>query len=156
MAIILITSNQNQNEPAGTLKHEGIRVGEIIAYRAWRIIPPGWLRTGDDRLHSVLMKEYVWRPDEPASGDVRTHGIYSFRDVIQSIREYGYNPRAHGPFLFGKVKIWGEIVEHEAGYRSEFAKIVSLDYGDPELLEKFRKIYEVTGRFAREKASPLI
>ena len=26
----------------------------------------------------------------------------------------------------------------KAGYRSEFAKIVSLDYGDPELLEKFR------------------
>jgi len=41
------------------------------------------------------------------------------------------------------VKIWGEIVEHEAGYRSKFGKIVSLDYGDPELLEKFRKIYRV-------------
>jgi hypothetical protein len=43
--------------------------------------------------------------------------------------------------LFGSVKIWREIVEHEAGYRSQFAKIVSLDYGDPELLEKFRAIY---------------
>ena len=48
-----------------------------------------------------------------------------------------------GSLLFGKVKIWGEIVEHEAGYRSEFAKIVSLDYGDPELLDKFRKVYNV-------------
>jgi hypothetical protein len=45
--------------------------------------------------------------------------------------------------VFGKVKIWGEIVEHEAGYRSEFAKIVSLDYGGPELLDKLRKIYRV-------------
>jgi hypothetical protein len=45
--------------------------------------------------------------------------------------------------VFGKVKIWGEIVEHEAGYRSQFGKIISLDYGDPELLEKFRKIYRV-------------
>ncbi len=45
--------------------------------------------------------------------------------------------------LFGKVKIWGEIVEHEAGYRSQFGKIVSLDYGDPKLLEKFREIYRV-------------
>jgi hypothetical protein len=34
-------------------------------------------------------------------------------------------------------------VEHEAGYRSEFGKILSLDYGDPELLGKFRKIYRV-------------
>ena len=45
---------------------------------------------GDDRLHSVLMKDYVWHPDEPASGDVRTHGIYSLRDVIRSKEEYYY------------------------------------------------------------------
>jgi len=29
------------------------------------------------------------------------------------------------------------------GHRSEFGKIVSLDYGDPELLRKFQKIYRV-------------
>src|SRR6266852_5220545 len=43
------------------------------------------------------------------------------------------NSSVSGPLLLGKVKIWGEIVEHEAGYRSQFGKIVSLDYGDPEL-----------------------
>src|SRR6184192_2391159 len=76
-----MTTNPNHNELARTLKHEGVRVGEIIAYRAWRVIEPGWLRSGDDLLHSVLMKDCVWHPDNPASGDVRTHGIYSFRDV---------------------------------------------------------------------------
>ena len=45
--------------------------------------------------------------------------------------------------LFGKVKLWGEIVEHEDGYRSEFGKIASLDYGDSELLDRFQKIYRV-------------
>jgi len=44
---------------------------------------------------------------------------------------------------FGQIKIWGEVVEHEVGYRSQFGRIVSLDYGDRELLEKFRKIYRV-------------
>ena len=73
---------------------------------------------------------------------MRRYGIYSFRDVIRSREEYGY-PLSRGHLLFGKVKIWGEVVEHEAGYRSEFARIVSLDYGDPELLEKFRMIYGV-------------
>ncbi len=53
------------------------------------------------------------------------------------------NSSVSGPLLLGKVKIWGEIVEHEAGYRSQFGKIVSLDYGDPELLDKLRKIYRV-------------
>jgi hypothetical protein len=136
----------NDEELAWRLKHEGIRAGEIIAYRAWRILinPGGWFRrSSDDRLHSVYMRDYVWHPGEPASGDVRTHGIYSFRRVIRSNEDYGYVKLSDGPLLFGKVKIWGEVVEHKAGYRSEFGKIVSLDYGDPELLHKFRKIYRV-------------
>ncbi len=133
----------NHEELARTLKHEGVRVGEIIAYRAWRVINEGWFRSGYDRLHSVLMRDYVWYPDEPASGDVLTYGIYSFRDVIRSKEEYGYDPGVDGPLLLGTVKIWGEIVEHEAGYRSQFGKIVSLDYGDPDLLDKFRTIYRV-------------
>jgi hypothetical protein len=131
----------NAEDLADTLNHEGIRAGEIIAYRAWRVIEPGFLRRGDDLLHSVYIRNYVWLPDEPASGDVKTHGIYSFRHVIRCRGEYSYN--AYGPLLFGKVKIWGEVVEHEAGYRSQFGKVVSLDYGDPALLDKFRKIYRV-------------
>src|SRR3989442_6542037 len=133
----------NDNELAARVKHEGIRAGEIVAYRAWRVIVPGLFRSGDDLLHSVHMRDYVWHPNEPASGDVRTHGIYSFRGVIRSREDYGYDPGVEEPLLFGKVKIWGEIVEHQEGYRSEFGKIASLDYGDPELLEKFRKIYRV-------------
>ena len=136
----------NDEDLAARLRHEGIRVGEIIAYRAWRVLinPEGWFRrSSDNRLHSVYMRDYVWHPDEPASGDVQTHGIYSFRDVIRSNDQYGYTSVTDGPLLFGKVKIWGDVVEHEAGYRSEFGKIVSLDYGDPELLDKFRKIYRV-------------
>jgi len=88
------------------------------------------------------MKNYVWHPDEPASGDVRTHGIYSFRDVIRCRDEYLFYV-VNGPLLFGQVKIWGEVVEHEWGYRSQFGKVVGLDYGDPELLDKFRKVYRV-------------
>jgi hypothetical protein len=131
----------NAEELARNLKHEGIRAGEITAYRAWRVIEPGFLRRGDDLLHGVYIRDYVWRPDEPASGDVKTHGIYSFRHMVRTRDEYGYN--AYGPLLFGKVKIWGEVVEHEAGYRSQFGKIISLDCGAPELLEKFRTIYRV-------------
>jgi hypothetical protein len=138
---------RSESKLANDLKHEGIRVGEIIGYRAWRVVESTWMRRTwmrrcDNRLHSVLMKDYVWLPDQPASGDVREHGIYSFKRVIRSREQYGF-ALAGGPLLYGSVKIWGEIVEHEAGYRSQFAKIVSLDYGDPELLEKFRAIYGV-------------
>src|SRR5260370_7292341 len=135
--------NANRNEFARRLKHEGIRVGEVITYRAWRVINEDWFRNGEERLHSVAMRDYVWHPDKPASGDVRTHGIYSFRDVIRSKHEYTYDPGVDEPLLFGKVKIWGEIVEHEEGYRPEFGKIPTLDYADPDLLQNFRKIYRV-------------
>jgi len=145
-------ADQNHNELAKDLRHEGIRIGEIIAYRAWRVIAPRWWWNGDDRLHSVLMKNYVWQPDAPARGDVRTHGIYSFRDVIRSREEYLFYVGT-GPLLFGKIKIWGEIVEHENGYRSQFGKVASLDYGDPELLEKFRKIYRLNQLPAEPSAS---
>jgi hypothetical protein len=133
----------NNNELARTLKHEGLRVGEIIAYRAWRVSNALWSSKSEDRLHSVAMRDYIWHPNKPASGDVRTHGIYSFRHVIRSKHEYGYDLGVDEPLLFGKVRIWGDIVEHEEGYRSEFGKIASLDYGDPELLQKLRKIYRV-------------
>jgi hypothetical protein len=69
----------DENELAWRLRHEGIRAGEIIAYRAWRVIDARWLRKGDNRLHSVYMRNYVWHPDEPASGDVRTDGIYAMQ-----------------------------------------------------------------------------
>lgn len=75
-------TNRTQNELARTLKHEGVRIGEIIAYRAWRVIHPRWFRSADDPLHGVFMQNYIWYPDRQASGDIRTHGIYSFRDLI--------------------------------------------------------------------------
>jgi hypothetical protein len=93
-----------------------------------------------NRLCSVYISNYVWEPHRPASGGVRTHGIYSFRNVVSSREEYLY-AMPNSVFLFGKVRIWEEVVEHEWGYRSQFARIVSLDYGDPNLLERFRSIY---------------
>ena len=133
----------DENERAKAIRHSGVRVGEIIGYRGWRVDGLWRVRQGDDRrLSSIYIRDYVWQPDQPASGNVRSHGIYSFRDVVRSRREFAY-PVSSGPLLFGRVKIWGEVVEHEWGYRSQFARIVSLDYGDPELLEKFRLIYRV-------------
>jgi hypothetical protein len=46
---------KSENRIAMSLKHDGIRVGEIIAYQAWRVIKPRWWSEGDDRLHSVLI-----------------------------------------------------------------------------------------------------
>jgi hypothetical protein len=130
----------DENRRARAIRHSGVRVGEIIGYRAWRILELRRSGRCEDRLRSVAIWEYVWDPDKPASGDVQVHGVYSFRHVVRSKEDYTH-ALGCGPLLFGRAKIWGEVVEHEWGYRSQFARIASLDYGDPELLEKFRLIY---------------
>jgi len=74
MRLFLIVS-ENQNELARTLRHQGIRVGEIVAYRPWRAIHPASSQSGDDRLRSVDRQDSGWRPNEPASGGAATPGI---------------------------------------------------------------------------------
>jgi hypothetical protein len=56
VATIFFARNPNHDELARSLRHQGIRVGEIIAYRAWRVMVSGWFRKRDDRLRSVFMK----------------------------------------------------------------------------------------------------
>ncbi len=60
MTLMISSAHELQNELARGFRHEGIRVGEITAYRARRAIEPTWLRNADDRLHSVYVQDYVW------------------------------------------------------------------------------------------------
>lgn len=100
------------------VKHEGIRAGEIIAWRAWRI-EKGFLQSASVRT--------IWAPGEPMEGDVKQHGCYSYKKKADALKHM-LSEMGTWPCVVGSVQIWGEIVEHELGYRSQFAKIVSLDY----------------------------
>ena len=47
---------------------------------------------------------------------------------------------------YGSVRIWGEVIEHAAGYRAEFARVVSIDGvypQDNDLLAALRGKYRV-------------
>jgi hypothetical protein len=55
-----------ENERAKKIKDSGIRLGEIIGYRAWQIAEGSWFRRDPDRLCSVYISDYVWDPDKPA------------------------------------------------------------------------------------------
>lgn len=46
---------------------------------------------------------------------------------------------------YGAVKMWGEVVEHERGYRAQFAKLVSLTFVVGDLVNEYalRKKYGV-------------
>jgi hypothetical protein len=69
--------------------------------------------------------EYVWMPGEiekinrPLGGAV---GFYSFKTLEQAIEAYDCY-RVASDVIFGSVKMWGEVVEHERGYRAQYARV---------------------------------
>lgn len=160
------------DEVRPALKREGIVAGEIIGYRYWRL-QQGYLR-------SVYQND-VWQPGQVLEGrelgDWDSRGIHAWKS--RGSREYldylrGYLKRDDEPFVFsrflndrvladtmpamvtGTVFLWGDVVEHERGWRAEFARVRSLDWLYPDaismgreqmVLDNLRQIYRV-GRAA--------
>lgn len=120
-------------QPFGEVAIEdaGIRAGEIIAYRAWM------LRERDPcrGLLDSMFAAYVWHPGQIASSDnLYFHGVHAFKTLAQATDYYRYHQREFH-VVFGEVALWGTVVEHEKGYRAEFAKITKIlnvmhDYGE--------------------------
>lgn len=123
-------------DPDGSAKpveDAGIRAGEIVAHRAWMVDHEGLLR-------SVYMEDYVWFPGASARGDpVHEAGVHAFKSAERTLcyvidkqlwqtRNWGEGAR-RAQFVIGTVELWGEVIEHEHGYRAEYAAIRSLDMG---------------------------
>ena len=137
-------------EPKKKIKDEGIRVGEIIAYRCWPIHRSGFLwSTAADR---------AWAPGEPMkAGENHLRdglGVYAFKDMSRCIQEFGNEPFYNNGLAFGTVVLWGEIVEHQLGYRAEYAAIRSIEFvrdvphnkWHSEMTDELRKLYKVEGK----------
>lgn len=117
-----------------------IRAGEIIAARCWILF--------NESLYSMTVP-YRWYPGaineagtkSPDSdhflnsgGSIfvdyetfvpETEGFYAFKTMQLCCSEYDY----YSDFFIvrGTVALWGTVLEHELGYRAQFAKIRSLD-----------------------------
>jgi hypothetical protein len=152
------------------IPHAGIRTGELIGHRLWWMVRDG----GEDWLCSLVHRR-LWKPNETINGNTNEYvgdlwarvggGTYAFSSAdsippeITSYEAYrrlagdmvmfiscGWEPvRETETIVSGTIKMWGDVVEHQFGYRAEFAKIASLDavHGsdDPELLSKLRAKY---------------
>lgn len=94
----------------------------IVAWRTW-----GLRRTkrGELRLQPVTGRGGPWEPEEPAHAVCRRRfhpapkpecrcGLYASRGV-DLLR------RAPDGTVVGSVALWGRVVEHDMGYRGEFA-----------------------------------
>lgn len=108
------------------LPRSGLEAGEIIAWRLW---------ASDDAnlLMSVAAvngnKRTVWPPGEPMTGNPGDHdkvGVHAWKTKRSAFDHLNQG----GGGVIGRVALWGEVVEHELGYRAEFGKVLSIDYVD--------------------------
>lgn len=128
---------------ARAVKNEGIKLGEIVGWRAWAV-SQGWL-------YSMIVETAEWRPGQVMEahkvGIPAGEGIHAFKTRRQAIEEYGGWRRFD--VVIGEVLMWGDIVEFEKGWHAEFAKIHSLDFlvSDPHGrgagLSRLQEIYKV-------------
>lgn len=120
------------------VKDTGIRAGEITGWRAWLVNPHGFLTS--------LSAKRVWAPHEPMDtetlqGDL---GIHSFKTLSRLLEFVATFTSLQA--VLGQVELWGDVIEHEIGYRSEHAAIISLEHvvnGPKEILRELRKTYAV-------------
>ena len=57
-------------------------------------------------------------------------GIYAFKHFSYALHQSQRTPIMRQYRVFGTVRLWGNIVEHEFGYRAEFARIVRITDAD--------------------------
>lgn len=92
-------------------------ISDLITYRCWNI-------NRYELLTSPFIAGTVWFPHQTfeahnINDDLYGGGIYSFKSLSSA---YAYHPAT----VVGSVQIWGQVIEHEKGYRSQFAKIHSI------------------------------
>lgn len=111
------------NEPVTSTPREPLPradpiVGELVGWRVW-FVCEGYLKS--------FSAGYIWLPDEPMTGvpsDYGDAGVWAFkrkRAAFAKAFNRGY------PTVVGSVYMWGEVIEHEDGWRAEYAAVRSLD-----------------------------
>lgn len=106
------------------IPYTGIRAGELIGWRFWRLDECG---AGLTFLRSAYMP-HIWHPDKPMTGSLKEgYGVFSWKDERLATLECTKWTSPEDPRLvIGSIAHWGEVAEHEKGYRSERAEIKSI------------------------------
>jgi len=119
----------------------------IIAWRAWRVGTPTYLASTNNNTRWVLgdmtaeciksVRMYIGFHDGPAPSSECPDpgcGIYAVRQLEDLIDQPGV-PRVRElvnrqNYVVGQVALWGKIIEHERGYRAQYARPVSIGIFD--------------------------
>jgi hypothetical protein len=125
----------------------GIRAGEVVAYRCWVL--------RDGLLYSAAMSSYAWHPGKPAEGDPNKidEGVHGFKNrhrACSYIRDYEQDGAI---VVSGTVDLWGDVYEHEWGYRASKAAVASIDDSPHYDAAALRKLYKLGRRKRKKKGS---
>lgn len=149
---------------APTIPYAGLRTGELIGHRLWWVLPGAgelWLssfahkrlwfpdETVSGNLDEVVLNlfpkwvyggVYAFSSFEnlvPMAEEEKKHVWEWYKKPKEEIISFwGWDGTLEtDTFVYGTVKMWGDVVEHEKGYRAEYAKLNSLDaiYGSYDL-----------------------
>jgi hypothetical protein len=96
----------------------------IIAWRAWTLT--GRADATGLRLRPVAGRRLPWPPMRPAQAACKNAKIHRAPDFACSCGLHGTHStdalrRTKNPTVLGTVALWGRVIEHELGYRAEFA-----------------------------------
>ena len=131
-----------------------MRAEPIMAYRAWRIASSGVLLS--------CTCDCIWKPRERmyAICNIADHeagapawrcycGLYAYK-TLAALRASNYMEASAAPALFkhppgaltvsGRVALWGRVVDHELGYRAEYAYPQVLHLRGDRLDESIRRL----------------
>lgn len=132
------------------IPYAGVRAGEIIGYRLWYILDnhalcslahhfiwePGAVIEGniDERVDSwlpfssypIMGGVYSYSSPESIFKEMYMSNIRSAR-FPQAISFTGINWLTNFGVAYGTIKCWGEVVEHERGYRAQYARLHTID-----------------------------
>jgi hypothetical protein len=138
---LFITGNKSRDAALGVPR---IRAGEIIGWRFWKL--------RDGLLFSVFVA-YAWRPDvlERSSSKhcaFKNAGYHAFRDEEQAEQAVSIYP-CISPAVIGSVAMWGEVIEHKHGWRSEYAAVRSITkiMGDRDFSSRQQLLLELRQKY---------
>lgn len=147
-------AGESAGESAGADAGEGrVIAGEIIAWRAWRVSEDGYLL-------SLHVSGFIWlphrfppsinatrqfniKPTPPRIDGAGVIGYYAYKSFdnlmedVEKTKRWDARSLLYPPtIVLGEVALWGDVIEHQKGYRSEYAYPVSLTECHNDLLSR--------------------
>ena len=113
---LFITGDKTRDAALGQPR---IRAGEIIGWRYWKLC--------NGLLHSVFVY-HLWRPDVLERAICKDSGpdnlgYHAFKERERAECEAS---TYWSSTVVGSVVMWGEVIEHQFGWRSEYAAVRSI------------------------------